>query len=124
MRIPKDEVLVFVIRDVMQKKREINSLTEFSSLVNRRLKRVDPKLAVSGKRLRQIFVKTPGTKLVVETKKGRKVKKCPACYSGLKSTHTKNLKGKKVLYKMKCNKCGFSAVNGKFKPRRYRFIKK
>ena len=124
MKIPKKDVLQFVIKDVMQKNNEVNSLREFSSLVNMRLKRVDSKLSVSGKRLREIFVKMPGTKIIVETRKGKRVKKCPSCSSGLKKIHTKNLRGKKILYKLSCQRCGYSGVNGKFCPRRYRFIRK
>lgn len=124
MKIPKDEVVLFVIKDVMQNKSEVSSLNEFSDLVNTRLKKVDPRLAISGKRLRQIFVKAPGTRLFVETRKGKVRSKCPSCSSVLKKTHTKNLRGRKVLYKLSCQKCGYKAANGKFAPKRYRFIRR
>ncbi|UCC91246.1 MAG: hypothetical protein JSV39_02925 [Candidatus Aenigmatarchaeota archaeon] len=123
MKLPKKDVVLFVIKEVMQKNREIVSLREFTVLVNMRLKMGDSRLVISGKRLRNIFIKMPSTKLVVETRKGKRVRKCPSCFSGLKKVHMKNLRGRKILYKLVCSKCGYSGVNGKFAPRRYRFIK-
>lgn len=123
MKLPKKDVVLFVIKEVMKKKKEIESLQDFKQLVNMRLKMVDSSLVISGRRLRNIFLKMPGTKLVIETRKGKKVKKCPSCFSGLKRVHMKNLKGKKILYKLVCSKCGYKGTNGKFSPKRYRFIK-
>ena len=123
VKLPKKDVVLFVIKEVMRKHKEIESLREFTDLVNMRLKMVDPDLVISGKRLRKIFAGLPGTKLVVETRKGKKVRKCPSCFSGLRKIYMKNLKGRKILYKLVCMKCGYSGTNGKFVPKRYRFIK-
>jgi hypothetical protein len=123
MKVPKKDVLLFVIKDVMQKNNEISSLREFADLVNLRLKMVDSRLAVSGTRLRSVFSRMPGTKIVTETRMGGKTDKCPSCSSSLKKVFTKNLKGKKILYKMVCQRCGFAGVNGKFAPRRYKFVR-
>jgi hypothetical protein len=121
MKIPKRDVILFVIKEVMQKHKDIASLREFTDLVNMRLKMVDSRLSVSGPRLRSIFTKMPGTKIVTETRMGDKVEKCPSCYGSLKKVYTKNLRGKKILYKMLCQRCGYAGVNGKFAPRRYKF---
>ncbi len=123
MKLPKKDVVNFVIKEVMQKNKEIESLREFTDLVNMRLKMVDFRLVISGKRLRNIFIKMPSTKLVIETRKGKKTKRCPSCFSGLKRVYTKNLRGRKILYKLVCSKCGYSGANGKFSPKRYKFIK-
>lgn len=123
MKLPGKDVVKFVIREVMKKEGEINSLREFKELVNMRLKMVDSSLVVSGKRLRRIFLEVPGTKLIVETRKGKKRKKCPSCSSALKKVYMKNLRGKKILYRLVCQKCGFSGSNGRFTPKRYRFLK-
>ncbi len=123
VKLPKKDVVLFVIKEVMQKNKEIESLREFTDLVNMRLKMVDSKLVISGKRLRNIFIKMSGTKIVVETRKGKRAKRCPSCFSGLKRVYMKNLKGRKILYKLVCQKCGYSGANGKFVPKRYRFIK-
>ena len=123
MKRPSKDVVLFVIKEVMQKNKEIDSLREFTKLVNIRLKGVDSKLSISGKRLRSIFIKMPGTKIFIETRKGKKSKKCPSCFSGLRRIYTKNLRGKKILYKLVCSKCGYKGINGRYVPKRYRFIK-
>lgn len=123
MKIPSKDVVLFVIKEVMKDKREIESLREFTELVNMRLRMVDSSLAISGKRLREIFVKMEGTKLTIETRKGKRTKRCPSCSSNLKKIHTKNLRGKKVLYKLVCSRCGYTGRDGKFAPGRYRFVK-
>jgi hypothetical protein len=122
-KLPKSDVVHFVIKEIMQKHKEIESLREFTELVNMRLKMVDSKLSVSGKRLKSVFIKMPGVKIVTETRKGKKFEKCPSCSSGLKKVYTKNLRGRKILYKMICHRCGYAGVNGKFSPKRYRFIR-
>jgi transposase-like protein len=122
-KLPTKDVILFVIKEVMQKHKEIDSLKEFTDLVNFRLKMVDSKLCISGQRLKVIFVKIPGTKIVVETRKGKTKDRCPSCSSSLKKVYLKNLKGKKILYKLVCHRCGYSGANGKFSPKRYRFLK-
>ena len=123
MKVPQKDVILFVVREVMQKNGEIESLREFTELVNHRLKMVDSRLSVSGPRLKAVFSKMPGTKIVTETRTGGKAEKCPSCSSGLRKVYTKNLKGRKILYKMVCQRCGFSGVNGKFAPKRYKFVR-
>ncbi len=122
-KVPKKDVIIFVIKEVMQKQSEINSLREFTDHVNHRLKMVDSRLSVSGSRLRSVFIRMPGARIVTETRAGGKTDKCPSCSSSLRKVYTKNLKGRKILYKMACQRCGFAGVNGKFAPRRYKFVK-
>jgi len=123
-KLPKKDVIVFVVKEVIQKHRKIDSQEEFTELVNSNLKKVDPKLAISGKRLRLLSLAIPGLKLRIETRKGRSRKKCPSCSKSLRKVYTKNLKGRKLLYKLSCTKCGYSGKNGKFAPKRYVFLRK
>jgi predicted RNA-binding Zn-ribbon protein involved in translation (DUF1610 family) len=120
MKIPKQEVVKFVVKAVL-KKRFANSQGEFKKLVDGELKKVDSGYAISGKRLRTIAVSTPNVKIKVHVKKGRLPKKCPACGSGLRKCWTRNLKGKKILEHVKCPKCGYKGHDGKFTPRKYEF---
>ena len=122
-KVPNRDVIHFVIKEVMQKSRDISSLREFTELVNMRLKMVDSRLSVSGPRLKSIFSRMPGTKIITETRAGGRTDRCPSCSSGLKKVYTKNLKGRKILYKMLCQRCGFAGVNGRFAPKRYRFAR-
>jgi len=124
MKLPKRDVVVFVVKEVMQKHKKINSQEEFTDLVNSSLKRVDPKLTISPRRLRLLSLGLPNLKLTVETKKGKSVSKCPSCSKTLRKIYTKNLRGKKLLYKLVCSRCGYSGKNGKFAPRRYVFLRK
>lgn len=122
-KVAKKDVILFVIKEVMRKHKEIDSLHELTELVNMRLKMVDSKLSVSSKRLKNILAKIPEVKVVIETRKGKKFNKCPSCSSSLKNVYMRNLKGQKILYKIVCNKCGYEGVNGKFAPKRYKFVK-
>lgn len=123
-KLPKRDVIVFVVKEVMQKHKKIGSQEEFTNLVNLSLKRVDPKLAISRKRLRLLSLGVPNLKLTIETRKGKLRKKCPSCSKTLRKVYTKNLRGKKLLYKLVCSKCGYSGKNGKWIPRRYTFLRK
>ena len=123
-KLPKKDVVLFVIKEIMQRHSEINSQKEFADLVSINLKKVDSKLSISGKRARLACLSMPNMKIIVETKKGRIKKRCPSCSQSLKRIYTKNLKGRKVLYKLSCSRCGYSGKSGKWVPKRYRFVKK
>lgn len=123
-RIPNEDVVLFVIKETMKKKGNIETQEEFSYTVNKRLRKVDPKLTISGKRLRKVFLRLPRAKIKVETKKGKLPGKCPVCDSHLSKAYTKNLRGRKVLYRIFCRRCGFSGNNGKYAPKRYEFTMK
>ena len=56
-KLPKKDVVLFVIREIIQRYKKIESQREFTDLVNENLKRVDTKLAISGKRLRMLSLK-------------------------------------------------------------------
>lgn len=123
MKIPKDDAVKFVIRASLAKKKA-NSQSELTLMINNELRKVDSDYSISGKRLRMIAVKMHEVKVKVEIKKGRMPKKCPSCGSMLKKTYNRNLKGKKVLEYLKCQKCGYKGHDGKWKPRKYAFILK
>jgi len=123
-KLPKKDVVIFVVKEVIQKHKEIGSQREFTELVNSSLKRVDPKLTISGKRLRSLCLGTPNLKLMIETRKGKLRRKCPSCSSSLRKVYTKNLRGRKILYKLVCSRCGYSGKDGKWTPKRYVFSRK
>ncbi|NIO22716.1 MAG: hypothetical protein GTN38_01660 [Candidatus Aenigmarchaeota archaeon] len=123
-RLPKRDVILFVVKEVMQKYKKIDSQEEFTLLVNASLKRVDHKLTISPRRLRLLTLGIPNLRLTIETRKGKLRKKCPSCSKTLRKIYTKNLKGRKLLYKLVCSRCGYSGKEGKWIPRRYVFIRK
>lgn len=123
-KLPKKDVVLFVVKEVMQRHKKINSQSEFTNLINKSLKKVDPKLAISGKRLRVLSLGLPNLKLMIETRKGKPLSRCPSCSKTLQKVYTKNLRGKRMIYKLVCPRCGYSGKNGKFAPKRYLFLRK
>ena len=120
-KIAKDEVISFVLKEVMKEKRLVESQQELLELVNRRLSKADKAYSVSPQRLRIIAVNMPRIKVNVETRKGKTPKKCPVCYHSLKKRKMKNLKGRNVVYGYACPKCGFKAEGDEALPRKYVF---
>lgn len=123
-KLPKRDVIFFVVKEVMQKHKKIDSQEDFTMLVNASLKRVDPRLTISPRRLRLLSLGIPNLKLTIETKKGKLRKRCPSCSRNLRKVYTKNLKGRKLLYKLVCSRCGYSGKDGKWTPKRYTFLRK
>jgi predicted RNA-binding Zn-ribbon protein involved in translation (DUF1610 family) len=90
-------------------------------MVNKELKKVDPGYAVSGGRLREIVASMPEVVIQTETRKGEMPRKCPSCGSALRKSWSRNLKGRKVLERLKCPRCGYAGHDGKWRPRKYGF---
>lgn len=82
------------------------------------------KIKISKKRLRMICLKIPEIKIITETKIGKIPDVCPCCFSLLKRFYIHSLSGKPVLTKLECKSCGYVGINGKWAPRRYRFVLK
>lgn len=120
MKIPKKEVVKFVVKSVLHKQ-TADSLGELTSLVNDELKGVDAAYAISEGRLRGIVASMPEIKLRIDTKKGGKPRKCPACGGSLRKVYGKNLKGRRILVRLKCPKCGYKGHDGRWMPRQYGF---
>ncbi len=120
MKVPKREVIKFVVKSVLHK-RFATSQEELTSRVNKELKKVDPEYSVTGKRLREVIVSMPEIKVSASLKKGKIRSSCPVCGHSLKSVWTRNLKGRKVVDGLRCQKCGFKGRSGKCSPARYIF---
>jgi predicted RNA-binding Zn-ribbon protein involved in translation (DUF1610 family) len=120
-KIPKNDVVEFVLKDILKNKKEFYSQDELAKIIRQNLKKVEPGYAVSEKRVRSIILEIPGIRIQVETKKGALPKKCPSCGHTLKKIHTKNLKGRNVLIGLRCLKCGYEGKEGSWTPKRYVF---
>ena len=120
MLIPKREIVEFMIKEILNKKR-IRSQKELADAVSKKLKTGDEGYAITPKRARMIALETPGVRVKVKTKKGKVPKKCPACERKLKKVYTKNLKGRKVLVSMKCSRCSYRGSGNSWVPSRYEF---
>ncbi|NOX71246.1 MAG: hypothetical protein GXO64_00920 [Candidatus Micrarchaeota archaeon] len=120
-KIAKDEVISFVLKEVMKEKVVVESQSELVFLVNRRLSKADNAYSVSAQRLRMIAVKTPYIRVTVETREGKQPEKCPVCLHALKKRKMKNLRGKRIVYGYICLRCGFKAEGTSTLPRKYVF---
>ncbi len=120
MMIPKKEIVKFVLKDVLKKKR-IRSQAGLAEALARKLKETEIYYSISPKRARIIAIETPGIRVKIKNRKGKPPKECPACSHKLKKTYTRNLKGRKTLLSLKCSKCSYRGSGSKWIPRRYEF---
>ena len=120
MRVPKKDILQFIIREVLQE-RKASSQKELARLVNAKLKKVEDSYSVSEKRARLIAFSIPGVRVTTSTKKGEVPRKCPSCGHSLKRIYMKNLKGRKLLVRLVCARCGYTGKENRWEPQRYLF---
>jgi uncharacterized Zn finger protein len=120
MHVPKKDIVQFIVKEVLQE-RKVSSQNELAELVNHKLKKVDPSYSVSERRVRIIALDIPGVRVTTSTKKGDLPKKCPSCGHSLKKVYMKNLKGKKLLVRLSCAKCGYMGKESRWEPQRYAF---
>jgi hypothetical protein len=119
MNIPKKDVVSFVLTETLRKK-PARSQRELSELLNKRFKKSSG-YSISSSRARRIAILTPGIRVRIQTRRGPKPKRCPSCGHSLRKTHTRNLKGRRVLLSLICPKCPYRASNKKWIPARYEF---
>lgn len=120
MRIPKSDVVSFVLKEALRG-RSLNSQHELTEVLNSRLRRNNPDFSVSKLRARRIALASPGITTEILTRRGRPPSRCPACGHYLRKTFTKNLKGKRLLFRISCSRCPYKASGGKWAPKRYIF---
>jgi hypothetical protein len=119
LKIPKDDVLEFVVRDILRQ-RAVESQQALAELVNRKFEASNSGFRVSPQRARHAALRA-GSKLVIKTKKGSSPSKCPGCGRRLKKSYMKNLKGRNAIFGMKCAHCGYDGRSGKWAPGKYGF---
>jgi len=120
MHIAKKDTIKFIIKEVLQEGKA-TSQSNLADLVNQKLKKVDSSYSVSEKRARMIALQIPGVHVTTTTKKGELPKKCPSCGHSLRKVHMKNLKGKKLLVRLVCGRCGYTGRENRWEPQRYVF---
>jgi len=120
-RIPKNDVLEFVVRDILRK-RSVSSQKELAELANMKFSDTGSSFRVSPPRARAAALKI-GAKVVIRTKSGDVPKKCPGCGHRLTKSYMRNLKGKDAIYAMKCPSCGYDGKLGHWLPSRYGFAR-
>ncbi len=119
MRIPKTDVVRFLLAQIL-KERKVISQKELASTLARELAKAGD-YSISGARARMIAVETPGVTVKTHTKKGPVPERCPSCGASLRKTYSRNLKGRKTLVRLTCRRCGYTGTNQRFAPHRYEF---
>jgi predicted RNA-binding Zn-ribbon protein involved in translation (DUF1610 family) len=120
-KIPNDDVLEFVVREVLCQ-RSADSQKELAELVNKKFAATGSGFRVSPSRARAAALKV-GSKLLIKTRKGQAPVKCPGCGRRLKKAYIRNLKGRNMVFSMKCPHCGYEGKSGRWSPSRYGFGK-
>jgi len=100
-KIAKDDVIRFVLLEIMKEKRRVESQQELTEMVKKRLSKAEG-ATVSAQRLRLLATETPAISILAETREGDVPEKCPVCYHSLKKRKMKNLKGKNIVFGYKC----------------------
>ncbi|MBM3303618.1 MAG: hydrogenase maturation nickel metallochaperone HypA [Candidatus Aenigmarchaeota archaeon] len=118
-KIPKDDVLEFVVRDILRQ-RSVDTQKELAELANRRFAASGSSFRVSPARARLAALGI-GAKIVIRTRKGEAPKRCPGCGHRLAKTFMRNLKGRDAVYAMRCPRCGYEGRLGHWLPSRYGF---
>ena len=118
--MPKKDIVQFIIKEVLQE-RKASSQTELAERVNSKLKKVDSSYSVSERRARGVALNIPGVRGTTSTKKGQPPKKCPSCNHPLRRIYMKNLKGRKLLVRLACARCGYMGKQNSWEPQRYMF---
>ena len=120
MNIPKKDVVSFVLEDAL-KSRKAGSQRELAESLNSRFAKRRSGFRVSSSRARRIALATPGVRARIHTRKGPVPSRCPACGYSLRKTYTRNLRGGKLLHRLSCPRCPYTAAGGKWVPKRYEF---
>ncbi len=124
-KIPKEDFVYQIVRDVVRKKGIVETQGELGELVEKRLKDFNKEFVISSSRAKNIALKVPKIKIITKTRsssKLKKIKKCPVCKTRIKRVSSTNLMGKKVHMGYKCNNCGFSADLDAIVPMKYTFV--
>jgi len=118
-RIPKDDVVEFVIREVLRGK-NVRTQAELAELSCDVLKGRHIR-GITGRRARMVALRIPGVKMRVDTRNGPMPERCPCCSSELEKIYAKDLSGNRIIVGMECTKCSYRGHGKKWVPRRYGF---
>jgi hypothetical protein len=126
-KIPRPEFVIHAIKEVLRKRRIVQSQEDLCYLVLQKLKRFDPEFVLSPRRVKNMVLKIPNIEIKAKTKripKMTKLEKCPVCKKKIGKIHGKNLLNKKIQIGYVCKRCGYTTDLESFMPMKYIFILK
>ena len=118
-----DEIRRAARRLVRGRKAIFASQHQFLAALVGVLRRDDPLVVVSGRRLRRLVVGLPGLRLTVhytEREDPRPLEACPVCGSKLKPIRNRTLTGDSVVLGLRCTRCDYWTHRIRRVPVRYR----
>lgn len=124
-KIAKKEVVEKIIKEVVEKRKVVDSQEELAELVLRKLRKIDERYVLSPTRAKRIALNIPEIEVKARTKKTIKlasIDRCPVCESEIEPVTVKNLVGRDVVIGYRCTKCGYESDLEAFMPMKYLFI--
>ena len=126
-KIPKNDQIISAIKEVLRKRRVVQSQEDLCYLTLEKLKKKDENFVLSPRRVKKLALKIPGVEIKAKTKRVAKVEsleKCPVCGKEIEKRYSKDLLGRKIHVGYICKKCGYSTGLEALVPMRYIFILK
>lgn len=126
-RLPENERVVEAIRRALESRRTMASQRELRERVLRELRKEDPKLTVSGPRIRRLALTSGLARVEIawrETERRGALFKCPVCGSVLRPMRNETVFGGTVTLGFRCPVCPFRSGIRRMEPMRYVFLKR
>ena len=122
--VPKDDVVLLAIRDVLAKYKVINSQKKLTELVERELNADGGNYKVGEGRVRKLAIHSGIAQVEIhgrETEEKKPLTKCPVCGSKLKYSKNMTVFGGTVTLGYKCDTCPYWTGMKRRVPVRYDF---
>jgi transposase-like protein len=126
-KIPPDEKVKEVIKEILKSRLKVESQEELSYLVLKKLKKEDKNFTLSPMRAKRIALQIPEIEVKAKTKKMprmQKIEKCPICESSIQEIKVRNLLNRAIVVGYRCINCGYQSDLEAFMPMKYIFILK
>ena len=124
-KIPRTDLVIHEIKEVMKKRKLVQSQEDLSYFVLEKLKQIDPDFVLSPRRVKDLVIKVPNIEIKAKTKKIPKMTKleiCPVCKKKVDKIYGKNLLNKRIHIGYVCKRCGYVTDLESFMPMKYIFI--
>ena len=124
-KIPRTDLVIHEIKEVMKKRKLVQSQEDLSYFVLEKLKKIDPDFVLSPQRVKNLVIKVPNIEIKAKTKripKMTKLETCPACKKRVDKIYGKNLLNQKIHIGYICKRCGYTTDLESFMPMKYIFI--
>ena len=126
-KIPRTDLIIHEIKEVLKKRKIVQSQEDLSYFVLEKLKKIDSDYALSPRRVKNLVIKVPNIEIKAKTKKIPKMTKletCPVCKKKVDKIYGRNLLNKRIQIGYICKRCGYTTDLEAFMPMKFLFILK